>query len=177
MDLEQTEPQTEGAAAAAPKNRKTLLIVVAAAGIVLMFGALGAYLSGVFASSEPQSGDEANAEEVVETVNKTVTLDPLVIQLSDKGRKPRFVRLSLTLGIYRVPDDDGKVSDLPADPFFKPRLQDRLIFAVGAKTSQELGTPEGREALKVELLREISQVFPEQWGSVLEIYITELLIQ
>ncbi len=176
VDQEEVQEQEEAQAEEAPpaKSKKKLILIIGSVLLVLVSGVLGAYYGGVFASDEPIAGQEA--EQDYPEVNQTLELDSLVIQLSDKGRKPRFVRLSLTLGIYRA-GEDGEVPEIPQDPLFKPRLQDRLIFAVGAKSSQDLGSMEGREALKSELLKEIARVFPEEWGEVLELYITEMLIQ
>ena len=171
---QQQDEAQEQPEAAAPKSKKKLFLISGGLMALLVFGFLGAYLGGVFASDEPA---DADAQDALEEVNKTLVLDPLVIQLADKGRKPRFVRLSITLGLYLPTGDSGEVGELPEDPLFKPRLQDRLIFAVGAKTSKELGSPEGREALKSELMQKVNQVLPEAWGQVLELYVTEFLIQ
>ncbi len=173
-ELEQQEgaaPPEEAEEAAPPKSKKKLFLIIGSVAAVLISSLLGAYYGGVFAWDEPVAEEEPQEE--YPEVNLTLALDPLVIQLADKGRKPRFVRLALTLGICR-PAEDGEI---PLDPLFMARLQDRLIFAVGAKSSQELGSSEGRAAFKSELLKEVAQVFPEDWGEVLEIYVTEMLIQ
>lgn len=174
-EFEEKQEESPQAEEKPPKSKKKFVLILASFLVVLASAVLGAYFGGVFASDTPAEDQQAQQEPYPE-VNQTMVLDPLVIQLSDKGRKPRFVRLSLTLGIC-VPEENEEDVDFSEDPLFKPRLQDRLIFSVGAKSSQDLASLEGREALKSELLKEVSRIFPEKWGEVLEIYVTELLIQ
>jgi flagellar protein FliL len=56
-----------------------------------------------------------------------------------------------------------------------PLLLDAVGRTVGAKTSTDLGTPEGREALRVELKAAIGQIVGEK--DVLNVYFTDLVMQ
>lgn len=156
-----------------PKRWSKLWIILPLGFVfVILGGALGAYLAGAFSSAE--AGEEEQAPP--EVVNKTFPLEAILIQLADTSRKPRYVRLSVTLGIYFPEDGDG-LRQLEDVTGFQPRVQDRLIFAIGSKTSSELTAPGGRQQLKDELLTQIRSVFPQDCGKLKEVFITELLIQ
>ncbi|HSR70165.1 MAG TPA: flagellar basal body-associated FliL family protein [Acidobacteriota bacterium] len=169
---EQLQANEAGQEAQAVKKRSKLWIILPVGFLFAIISAgLGAYLGGIFSSADSQV--EASAPP--EIVNETFPLDPIVIQLADDTRKQRFVRLSVTLGLYRP--EDGESRGLSDEVTFQPRVQDRLIFAIGSKTSDELNAPGGRQQLKDELLTQIGSVFPENCGKLKEVYITELLIQ
>lgn len=163
--------ETEQEAQVVVKRSKLWMILPLGFLFVVISAALGAYFGGMFSSAD--SGGEVSAPP--EIVNETFPLEPVVIQLADDTRKQRFVRLSVTLGLYRPEGQD--LRSLSDEVTFQPKVQDRLIFAIGSKTSGELTAPGGRQQLKDELLTQIRSVYPKNCGELKEVYITELLIQ
>ncbi|MGH7441570.1 MAG: flagellar basal body-associated FliL family protein [bacterium] len=57
----------------------------------------------------------------------------------------------------------------------KPQLQDIIISTLSSKTSADLRTPEGKEALKEELKERINSVLAK--GQIARVYFTEFAIQ
>ncbi|WP_461831581.1 flagellar basal body-associated FliL family protein [Aquifex sp.] len=57
----------------------------------------------------------------------------------------------------------------------EPVIRDAIIEIVSSKTSSELRTPEGREELKLEILKRINTILSK--GGVRNVYFTEFVIQ
>jgi len=57
----------------------------------------------------------------------------------------------------------------------KSQLRDVIISTLSAKTSDQLRTPEGKEALKEELKERINSVLAK--GQIARVYFTEFAIQ
>ncbi|NPA32275.1 MAG: flagellar basal body protein FliL [Aquificae bacterium] len=57
----------------------------------------------------------------------------------------------------------------------EPIIRDAIIEIISSKTSNELRTPEGREELKLEILKRINTILTK--GGVRNVYFTEFVIQ
>ena len=57
----------------------------------------------------------------------------------------------------------------------EPIIRDAIIEVISSKTSNDLRTPEGRERLKLELLKRINTILTK--GGVRNLYFTEFVIQ
>lgn len=180
MAENQNEQESSEEEAAEPKKGKGKVLLFAIIGlvVVLFSSFLGAYFGGAFSSAE-EEGEGAEMKKpppIVEVVNETMKINALTVQLADPGRKRKILRLSLTIGIFKPetpPEAENPISDEALDPM----LKDRMLGVLGGKTSDEIGSPDGREALKQEILRELASVYPPERGKVIEIYFTEFLIQ
>jgi Flagellar basal body-associated protein len=56
-----------------------------------------------------------------------------------------------------------------------PIIKDAIIDVISSKTSDFVRTPEGREALRLELIRRLNIILVE--GGVRNIYFTEFVVQ
>lgn len=155
-----------------PLNKKKLLLIGGGALVLILIAVSVAYFAGLFGSSSAEAAQEPKKPKAV--INQAVALEPLTVQLADQGRRLRFVRIKLTLGVSQTDEQEKSHDD---NPTFLPKLQDRLVFLLGSKTSEELSRPDSREQLKEELFKEISAIYPASDGKVLELYVTELLVQ
>ena len=105
-----------------------------------------------------------NVEEGQITSNsfKIMELEPIVINLSDG----HYIRIAIALG-YTGEETELK-SKLPA-------INDILITTVGAMSSKELISPEGKELLKENLLLKINSVL--SGVHVRNIFYREFIVQ
>ena len=129
----------------------------------------GLYWAGIIPGSQQPA-------EVVEVpppeVNYVLQLDPLLVNLSEEGEM-RYVRIGLSFGLEK--------EDLEAEeaekPVFMPKLKDYLLTDLGKWKLSDLTSPAAKRKLKSELLTGVREVIPEECGQVLEVYVTELIVQ
>ncbi|GAB6076230.1 flagellar basal body-associated FliL family protein [Desulfurobacterium crinifex] len=93
---------------------------------------------------------------------KIMELEPIVINLSDG----HYIRIAIALGYT------GKESELKSK---LPAINDILITTVGAMSSKELISPEGKELLKENLLLKINSVL--SGVQVRNIFYREFIVQ
>jgi flagellar basal body-associated protein FliL len=86
-----------------------------------------------------------------------------------RPEKPDFYALK---GEARATAEKEIVKDYEAA---MPLLADAVGRTVGAKSSADLGTPDGREALRKELMAAVGQIVGEK--DVLNVYFTDLVMQ
>jgi flagellar basal body-associated protein FliL len=143
-----------------------------AAGLVYVF-----VLSGP--SAPPEIPDPAEGQHGV-----MIALEDKVVNLM-KGGDFRYAKVGVTVELrpeqadfYALKGEARKVAEEEVHKEYEPAIPlmvDAVGRVVGAKTSTELGTPEGREALKAELTGEMGHIFGER--EVLAIYFTDLVMQ
>jgi flagellar FliL protein len=93
---------------------------------------------------------------------KIMELEPIVINLSDG----HYIRIAIALGYT------GEESELKSK---LPAINDILITTVGAMSSKELISPEGKELLKENLLLKINSVL--SGVQVRNIFYREFIVQ
>jgi flagellar FliL protein len=93
---------------------------------------------------------------------KIMELEPVVINLSDG----HYIRIAIALGYT------GEESELKSK---LPAINDILITTVGAMSSKELISPEGKELLKENLLLKINSVL--SGVQVRNIFYREFIVQ
>jgi flagellar FliL protein len=113
-----------------------------------------------------------------------LALENRVVNLIDGGAY-RYAKVGVTIEIRPEKADfyllKGEARKVPEDEAIKgfnaaiPLLLDAVGRVVGSKTSDELGTPEGRDALKTELHEAVAKVIGEE--EVLDVYFTDLVMQ
>ncbi|MEI7744881.1 MAG: flagellar basal body-associated FliL family protein [Chloroflexota bacterium] len=101
------------------------------------------------------------------------------------GGAYRYEKVGVTIEIrpesadfYKLGAVERKPKEEEAIKKFEPALPlltDAVGSVVGAKSSDELGTPEGRKALKDELLTRVKEILGSK--EVLNIYFTSLVMQ
>jgi flagellar FliL protein len=160
--------EAEGATAApepAPRRRRPLLLI-GGIGLVVVAGlGAGAWFLAPRLLGVAKPGAAAAAKPAPK-VQATVPLGSVVVNVAGETR--RYVKVAVDLGL-----EDGKATqDVEAK---KPQILDLLITVLSAKDVETLSAPEGREALKDEMLAGIR----EQVGlpKVIRVFFTEFLIQ
>jgi flagellar FliL protein len=162
---EPKEAEGAEAPAPAPGKRKPLLLI-AGLGLVLVAGlGAGAWFLAPRLLGVAKPGSAAAAKPAPK-VQATVPLGSVVVNVSGEAR--RYVKVAVELGL-----EDGKAAhDVEAK---KPQILDLLITVLSAKDVETLSAPEGRGALKDEVLAGIRD--DVGLPKVIKVFFTEFLIQ
>lgn len=163
-----------GDAPAIPANSKMLLILVCS---MLAAGAAG---GGVFFMTSKKDGDQAVASEKAHDEGKSpkapvvyVKFDPpFVVNFENKGAM-RFLQVSV-----EVMTRDPLTADLIKQ--HDPKLRNDLLMLLGGQTYDTIKTREGKEALRTEALKVVSDIIAAEGGkaaSVEQLYFTSFVMQ
>lgn len=142
-------------AAPAPKGKKKLVVILAAVLLLALAGGGGAVFmmkkkAAEAAAAEAEEGGSpapAHAKAADHKAPPTfVPLDPFVVNLADRDGE-RFAQVGLTLEV-----DDPKFGEEMKS--YMPAVRSAILLILAHKTSQQLLTAEGKEALAEEIMRE-----------------------
>ena len=151
---------TEGASK--KKGNKTLIIIIAVACIVL--GAGGFVGFKLLASKGGE--EEVKKEEVVEQTS-IVSLDPFVLNLSDRGR---YLKVTIQFEITDETEQEAVTGKTP-------QLRDTIITLVSSKSLSSISSPEGKFQLKDELLFRANQIMGMEKDVIKNLYFSEFVMQ
>ena len=144
-----------------------VLAVGGAAGAIMFLSRTGKLGSG----AAPSTGNTAKKSTDVAT--HTVTLEPLLINLSDEGGHA-YLRLGVVLAEEDDPGTKSKEEVKPAAGA-DAAVRDTIFDVLGRQTSTALLAPDGKEALKISLMAAIALHNAEL--HVKTIYFTDFLVQ
>ena len=155
MAEEEEKKAEEPKAGLDPKKKKLIIIGGAAALVVIIIAVLTIFLLG---------GEEEEVEE--EPVKKEVVMEDL---------EPVEIPVFLQLGSYSVMLADGKynlrvgfqllMSNEPAKFFLNarmPLIKDALNEFLPGLTGEKLNSEEGRDEMRVAVIKKIHELFPEE---------------
>lgn len=143
------------AGAAPKKGKKKLIIIIAVALLVVLAGGGAAVFmmkkkADAAAAEEEEGGSAATASphsKVDPAKAPTfVPLDPFVVNLADKD-SDKFAQIGVILQV-----DDPKFADQMKT--FMPAIRNGILMILAHKTSEELLSRAGKEALASEIMRE-----------------------
>src|SRR5687767_580391 len=148
-------PKADAAPADAgvPKKKSKLIPIIAAV-IVLAGGGGGGYWwwshrapadAAADAKAKPVAADPADAG--------IVSFDPFVANLADEGGN-RFVRASMKLVI----EGAEKAKEIEENVVERAQMQSAILEVLTVHTAEQLVTPEGKTALKQEILERAGHV-------------------
>ena len=144
------------------KGNKTLIIIIAAACIVL--GA-GGFLG--FKLLASKGGEEEVKKEEVPVKTSIISLDPFVLNLSDRGR---YLKVTIQFEVT-----DETLQD--AVKVKTPQLRDTIITLVSSKSLSSISSPEGKFQLKDELLFRANQIMGMEKDVIKNLYFSEFVMQ
>ncbi len=144
------------------KKGKSKLIFIVAFLLILLAGGGGAYFF-LFAKKDKK---EEKAP-LPSHVGVMMEIGTFTINLADKD-VDAYARVSITLEL-----SDEKVRQEVEKRL--PIIKDAIIDVISSKTSSFVKTPEGRENLRLELIKRINTILFE--GGVRNIYFTEFVVQ
>jgi len=166
------------------KKSKLPLIITAIA--VLGLGGGGAFFffnQGTAAKSKKKkvakpaddesAPDESAADEAPAAgVSAVISLEPFIANLADSA-EPRYIRITLSLGINAESKDEGK--EVAKDVVVISKLRDAILAVLISKNSGELLSEEGKKTLRQQLLEAVRARVKKP--RISEVYITDLVIQ
>ena len=147
------------------KNKKLLIILV-----VVLLG--GAYAAKTFLLAPPPPNKEKLAKEPGPIYTM---VDPFVVNLADGGT-PHFAKVGLAIRLSKLSAHELPVvkGDVPPKLEADAELRDIVITTLQSKTSNELETTAGRNAVKKEILAAINA---ETDLKITAVYYTEFAVQ
>jgi len=147
---------TAAAAADAPKGggKKKLIIIVAAVLVLVLGGGVGLLLMKKKAAAADDDSGDAPTHEAAAPAAKPkdgkppvfVPLDPFTVNLTDK-EVDRFAQVGITLEV----GDEHTAEEIKA---YLPAIRSNVLMVLSHKSSAELLTPEGKQKLSREIMRE-----------------------
>ncbi len=164
----------ELAPAPAGMSKKKVIVILAAAVLVAVGGTLGGlFAMGILPPKAPEAQAEA-AEPVEEPPEEAVyiALDPpFTVNFAGQG-STGYLQLSLQ-AMTRDPDIEDQVM------LHLPVIRNDLMLLFGSKSSSELASREGKEALQAEVLASIQGVLERETGApgVEAVYFTSFVMQ
>jgi flagellar FliL protein len=96
-----------------------------------------------------------------------VNLGSFIVNLADTDVQ-RYLKVSITLEVVNQ-QVQREVNN------YMPAIKDAIIDLISSKYYKDIRTPEGRERLKIELLKRINAILPD--GGVKAIYFTSFVVQ
>ncbi len=148
-------------------GKKKLLILLVLVLLLAAGGGAAAYFF-LFSKSEEEQEEVKKPKVSPQEVGVMYKLEPaFIVNLADP-EMTMYARLSVTL---EVADQQVLMEVQKKEPI----IRDAIIEILSNKTSEELRTPEGREKLKLEIIKRINTILVE--GGVRNAYFTEFVIQ
>ncbi len=97
-----------------------------------------------------------------------VDLEEIIVTLNSDPRKPRYLRINVSLEFREALIANRAAGRLP-------QLRDIVIMALADKTVEDLSQQSGKQALRDEIARDVGSLLPE--GSLMNVYFSDLVIQ
>ena len=158
-------------------KKKSPLMLIIIAVVVLIGGGAGAYFMMGSGSDETvaENGEAAEGEGGAETDVKSAyyfSLDPaFIVNFTGKSRA-RFLQVNIE-GMTR----DEKVKEEITKHI--PQVRNNIVLLLSSKTHDELNTPEGKDKLRKDVLKEIQTILLTETGKegVEDVYFTSFVMQ
>ena len=167
-------PKAEAPAADAPAKPKSKLPLIAGAAVIVLAGAGGGgyWWWSHRAPADPQAAEAAAKEEEKHDPEDAgvVGFEPFVANLADEGGT-RFLRANLKLVVSGA-ETAKEVEENAVD---KAKLQSAILEILTVHTAGQLVTPEGKAALKKEILEKTGHVLHS--ARVTDVLFTEFVVQ
>ncbi len=166
MADEEREAQQGGEDQGGGGKGKLILIVLLLL-ILLAGGGAGAYFF-LFSKGGEEEEEAPKPKVSPEAVGVMYKLEPaFIVNLADP-EITMYARVSITLEL------SGPEVTLEVQKR-EPIIRDAIIEILSNKTSRELRSPEGREQLKLEIIKRVNTILVQ--GGVRNVYFTEFVVQ
>lgn len=144
------------------KKGPNKLVLALVAIIVLLAGGGGAYFFLLAPKPAPTAEEVAKTKAAEEKakLGKVTAIDPISINLADG----HFLKIGIAL----------QQSVDVAEAVDGSKALDTVIDMYSGKSMDEIGTPEGRDKTKAELVKKIEEAYPDE---VLDVYFTQYVMQ
>lgn len=152
------------------------LLIAAVLGVVLFFmGMMGAgfYIlwSRIPAPPMAMNGEEELLPEEVEEeqpdIGPLYSIGTMIVNLADQGGK-RYLRVKIELELSHPEVAEEIEKRLPM-------VRDSILMVLSTKTYQDISTTEGKNALRTQLITNLSKFFMA--GNIANVFFTEFVVQ
>lgn len=140
--------------------KKKLLIGILGAVLLTCGGAAYYFL---FGPNPAEAAEEAPPPEPAAIVE----LDPFVTNIADERR----ARVQVALAVAPI----SRAAEIQADPLLVARLRDKVLTMLAARSSEELGSPAGKEDFRQKVRIAVQKVIAD--GEVQEALFVDFVIQ
>jgi flagellar protein FliL len=148
-------------------NKIVLLGIIVALQAVMAVGIVQ-FVIGPKLSALGDSVGEPVVLEAIEGEGVIVGLNEMVVTLNDGSRRQSYLKIAIDLEV-----SDQLTADIVTARM--PQLRDVAILALSNKSSADLGSGDGKAALKAELHRKLGDVLPE--GKLTSVYFSDMVVQ
>jgi|KBSSwiStaDraftv2_1062776.scaffolds.fasta_scaffold41412_3 flagellar FliL protein len=166
-------PKAEAPAGEAPAKPKSKLPLIAGAAVLVLAGAGGGgyWWWSHRAPADPKAAEAAAKEEKHDPEDAGVVgFEPFVANLADEGGS-RFLRANLKLVVAGA----EKAKEVEENAVDKAKLQSAILETLTVHTAEQLVTPDGKKALKQEILEKSAHVLHS--AKVTDVLFTEFVVQ
>jgi flagellar FliL protein len=166
--------EEEGKAEQPAKKGKGVLIIIVVL-VLLILGAAGAAVYFLVLHKAPAAEEDLSAQDVPITASRPqaepgpmMAYSSFLVNLADAGGK-RYLKFSLSIELSKHKNFQQEVEYKDA------KIKDIIISIISSKTFEEINTPQGKIALKQELLRRLNTIM--SGGKVEDVFFTEFVVQ
>jgi flagellar FliL protein len=167
-------PAGDAPAAAPAKSKSKLFIMIGAVVVLAGAGGGGYWWWSHRAPADPKAAEAAAAaaaeEEHAPEDAGVVSFDPFVANLADEGGS-RFVRASMKLVVAGA----EKAKEVEESAVERAQLQSAILEVLTVHTAEQLVTPDGKKALKKEILERAGHIL--HGTKVSDVLFTEFVVQ
>lgn len=116
----------------------------------------------------------AGGESIMEVVSDVpqrgtmVGLDDIIVTLVGDSRRPRYLRINITLEVKdKITAESVKIR--------QPQMRDAVIMTLSEKTVEDLSRPGGKMNLRAEIFKRLDESI--SGGKLMNVYFSDLVIQ
>ena len=135
------------------------------------------------AAEESADSSESDTKDVKKTEKKSakkkdekklserglVKMDPFIVNLADEGGK-RFLRASIQL----VVEDEAEAKEFEEKPVLTMGARSAIVNTLTTQTAESLGTPEGKEELRMLLKEHVSEALKVE---IVDVLLSDFVVQ
>jgi flagellar FliL protein len=165
--------EEEGKAEQPAKKGKGVLIIIVVLVLLILGGGAAVYF--LVLHKAPAAEEDLMAQDAPVTASRPqaepgpmMTYSSFLVNLADTGGK-RYLKFSLSLELSKHKNFQQEVESKDA------KIKDIIISIMSSKTFEEINTPQGKIALKQELLRRLNTIM--SGGKIEDVFLTEFTVQ
>ena len=131
------------------------------------------------AAEESADSSESDTKDVKKSAKKKdekklserglVKMDPFIVNLADEGGK-RFLRASIQL----VVEDEKEAKEFEEKPVLTMGARSAIVNTLTTQTAESLGTPEGKEELRMLLKEHVSEALKVE---IVDVLLSDFVVQ
>ncbi|MDY6941635.1 MAG: flagellar basal body-associated FliL family protein [Pseudomonadota bacterium] len=156
-------------APAESSNRMMLIVIIIGVVLILLVG--GGIAAFVLMADDPQPV-VAEEQEPVEAPAIYYPMEPPFVVNFGSPDSPRFLQVGISIAVTK----DETIEVIHSH---NPMIRNNLLLILSNQDFGELGTLEGKESLRAEMLEELGRVLEEKTGErdVTQVYLTSFVMQ